>query len=126
MSPYQIENLEATGDKAFGLRFVGFLQPTSYHALGVALLYSAPARRVNTDAWMSYIVELLRQVCSLDFSPQCVALTASASPRRSENVSARERGGDPSFIRVGMCPYENLSLSKHIRQIVFNGIPNDT
>jgi AraC-like DNA-binding protein len=36
--------VEATGDPAFGLRFVEFLQPTSYHALGVALLYSPTLR----------------------------------------------------------------------------------
>lgn len=28
--------VEATDDQAFGLRFVDFLQPTSYHALSVA------------------------------------------------------------------------------------------
>ena len=36
--------VETTGDAAFGLRFVEFLQPTSYHALGVALLYSPTLR----------------------------------------------------------------------------------
>lgn len=36
--------VEATGDPAFGLRFVDYLQPTSYHALGVALLYSPTLR----------------------------------------------------------------------------------
>lgn len=36
--------VDATGDPAFGLRFVDFLQPTSYHALGVALLYSPSLR----------------------------------------------------------------------------------
>jgi AraC-like DNA-binding protein len=36
--------VEVTGDQAFGLRFVDFLQPTSYHALGVALLYSPTLR----------------------------------------------------------------------------------
>jgi len=36
--------VEATGDPAFGLRFVDFLQPTSYHALGMALLYSPTLR----------------------------------------------------------------------------------
>ena len=36
--------VEATGDPAFGLRFVNFLQPTSFQALGVALLYSPTLR----------------------------------------------------------------------------------
>ena len=36
--------VDATDDPAFGLRFVDFLQPTSYHALGVALLYSPTLR----------------------------------------------------------------------------------
>ncbi|MFK8049471.1 MAG: AraC family transcriptional regulator [Halioglobus sp.] len=36
--------VEATGDPAFGLKFVEFIQPNSYHALGVALLYSASLR----------------------------------------------------------------------------------
>lgn len=36
--------VEVTGDSAFGLRFSEFLQPTSYHALGVALLYSPTLR----------------------------------------------------------------------------------
>jgi AraC-like DNA-binding protein len=36
--------VEATGDEAFGLRFADFVQPNSYHALGVALLYSSTLR----------------------------------------------------------------------------------
>jgi hypothetical protein len=36
--------VDATGDAALGLRFVDFLQPTSYHALGMSLLYSPTLR----------------------------------------------------------------------------------
>jgi AraC-like DNA-binding protein len=36
--------VETTGDPAFGLRFADYIQPTSYHALGVALLYSPTLR----------------------------------------------------------------------------------
>ncbi|MFK7733790.1 MAG: AraC family transcriptional regulator ligand-binding domain-containing protein [Pseudomonadales bacterium] len=36
--------VQACKDDGFGLRFVDFIQPTSYHALGVALLYSPTLR----------------------------------------------------------------------------------
>lgn len=36
--------VEATGDPAFGLRFTAYIRPNSYHALGVALLYSPTLR----------------------------------------------------------------------------------
>ena len=35
---------EKTGDESFGLRAVDYLSPASYHALGVALLYSSTLR----------------------------------------------------------------------------------
>ncbi|NCF20277.1 MAG: helix-turn-helix domain-containing protein [Haliea sp.] len=109
--------VEATGDPALGLRFVDFVQPTSYHALGMALLYSStlrsfclrlqryftvitnmdqigfvesegtcllsfkslyeysePAGRVSSDAWIAYVVKLLRQIYRPDFCPERVAL----------------------------------------------------
>lgn len=130
--------VEATGDKAFGLRFVDFVQPTSFHALGVALLYSAtlrsfcqrleryftmitnmdeirfvdageecflaarflfdysaPARQVNADAWVSYILKLLRQICSPDFSPQRVAL-----------IWTPPEALQPKYEAVFQCPLE--------------------
>ncbi|WNC73629.1 AraC family transcriptional regulator ligand-binding domain-containing protein [Thalassotalea psychrophila] len=36
--------VRSTGDEAFGLRFADFIKPTSYHALGMALLYSPTLR----------------------------------------------------------------------------------
>ncbi|WP_250656114.1 AraC family transcriptional regulator [Alkalimarinus coralli] len=39
--------VEATGDEAFGLSIPGFVQPTTFHALGFSLMVSASLR----DAW---------------------------------------------------------------------------